>query len=77
MGCRGQLIAAGKDGQTGVEHASALWGHNVFDFWPYLGKLAPFFNSSGSHVELKGCKAAKGDDGKSKLATEYRGKATC
>jgi uncharacterized protein DUF4347 len=59
----GQLVAAGADGQAGADNASALWGHNVFDFWPYLAKLAPFFNASGSHIELKGCEVAKGNDG--------------
>jgi hypothetical protein len=63
----GQLIAAGTDGQAGVDNASALWGSNLNDYANYLSNLAPFFNTSGAHVELKGCEVAKGTQGESFL----------
>jgi hypothetical protein len=58
----GQLVAAGTDGQSGADNASALWGANVNDYAYYLQKLCDLFQSN-AHVELKGCQVGQGDKG--------------
>jgi hypothetical protein len=58
----GQLIAAGADGQSGVDNASALWGPNIETYAYYIQKLSVLFASDG-RLELKGCSVGQGTDG--------------